>query len=386
MNVVIVSPDFPPNFYQFCVAPCAARVRTSSASPTRHTTSCGPNCKPVLMNNVRRADVVDDDQLLAWRLTSGDRQDRLVGVHNEFWWRSTPVCGPTSHPLYQERPDHGHQGQVRMKARFIAAGVPVRGAASCIRRMKRGGDRRNGLPRRRTNPTSWRRRTPTGSMTMPSLPLLRGEAADRLRHGRVHQRRDLLFRRAGRPRGNPVFYTAHVFSQGIMETVNEDQDLYYHSLREIRSRSGGCRPRALLAFDRAARSFRSSSSSAPTATRLVSSRCVPRSIGDRRAPDDEDDQSANQADLYQEWANAVIGGPVRTLYGRPYFCGFAGRKPWRSYRHSHDEIMAVFGASDRRLPAHEPRLPPGAGGRGYVAGSPELDESRRSSGMLLEPA
>jgi hypothetical protein len=33
--------------------------------------------------------------------------------------------------------------------------------------------------------------------------------------------------------GKPVFYTAHTFSQGIMETVNDARHLYYYSLRDI---------------------------------------------------------------------------------------------------------------------------------------------------------
>ncbi|MDH3566609.1 MAG: ATP-grasp domain-containing protein, partial [Desulfobacteraceae bacterium] len=35
------------------------------------------------------------------------------------------------------------------------------------------------------------------------------------------------------PNGNLVFYTAHTFSQGIIETVNEARHIYYYSLREI---------------------------------------------------------------------------------------------------------------------------------------------------------
>ena len=33
--------------------------------------------------------------------------------------------------------------------------------------------------------------------------------------------------------GKPLFYTAHIFSQGIMETVNEARHIYYYSLRDI---------------------------------------------------------------------------------------------------------------------------------------------------------
>ena len=32
--------------------------------------------------------------------------------------------------------------------------------------------------------------------------------------------------------GNIVFYTSHQYSKGIMETVNEDDDIYYYSLRD----------------------------------------------------------------------------------------------------------------------------------------------------------
>ena len=41
--------------------------------------------------------------------------------------------------------------------------------------------------------------------------------------------------------GNPVFFTGHVFSQGIMETVNEARHIYYYSMREVPN-PGGRRP------------------------------------------------------------------------------------------------------------------------------------------------
>ena len=33
--------------------------------------------------------------------------------------------------------------------------------------------------------------------------------------------------------GKPVFYTSYVFSDGILETLNDDPDTYYYSLRDI---------------------------------------------------------------------------------------------------------------------------------------------------------
>ena len=49
--------------------------------------------------------------------------------------------------------------------------------------------------------------------------------------------------------GNPVFYTSHEYSQGIMETVNEQLDIYYYSLRDIPKDLDEAGRRTLKAFD-----------------------------------------------------------------------------------------------------------------------------------------
>ena len=95
---------------------------------------------------------------------------------------------------------------------------------------------------------------------------------------------------------------------------------------------------------------------------------------------------ANEADLYQEWANVITGGPVRTSYERPYFCGFAGRKPWRSYRHSHDEIMVTFGNQIVHFEHMNPVFHRVLGDAAYVMRSPELDEIKAVIRYVLEPA
>jgi len=55
--------------------------------------------------------------------------------------------------------------------------------------------------------------------------------------------------------GNLVFFTAHAFSQGIMETVNEDADLFYFSLREIPADLEEAGRRTARAFDVRGRFF-----------------------------------------------------------------------------------------------------------------------------------
>ncbi len=49
--------------------------------------------------------------------------------------------------------------------------------------------------------------------------------------------------------GNLVFFTAHAYSQGIMETVNEDNHVFYYSLREIPADLEDAGRRTARAFD-----------------------------------------------------------------------------------------------------------------------------------------
>ena len=49
--------------------------------------------------------------------------------------------------------------------------------------------------------------------------------------------------------GNPVFYTSMQYSQGVMETVNEDRHIYFYNLREIPADLEEAGRRLLKAFD-----------------------------------------------------------------------------------------------------------------------------------------
>lgn len=92
---------------------------------------------------------------------------------------------------------------------------------------------------------------------------------------------------------------------------------------------------------------------------------------------------ANDADLYQAGADLLVRGQVNLAYNRPYQCGFAGRKARKSYRHTHDEIMAAFG---RLIVHHEPLSPLFSrvlGDVGYVVRSPEMNDIRDAVRYIL---
>ena len=53
---------------------------------------------------------------------------------------------------------------------------------------------------------------------------------------------------------------------------------------------------------------------------------------------------AHSTDVYQIWADMVVYDEARKGQGEQYYCAYAGRRDCYTYKHSHDEIMARFGA------------------------------------------
>jgi len=81
---------------------------------------------------------------------------------------------------------------------------------------------------------------------------------------------------------------------------------------------------------------------------------------------------ANEIDFYRAWAEVVVRGTTEVATERPFACLWAGRKDARSYRLSHAE--ALLRAGDRLLfhSRVEPVFAAAIGDDGYVLRGPEL--------------
>ena len=53
---------------------------------------------------------------------------------------------------------------------------------------------------------------------------------------------------------------------------------------------------------------------------------------------------AHSTDVFQIWADMVAFDGRRKPAGEQYFCAYASRRDCYSYRHSHEEIFAKYGA------------------------------------------
>lgn len=173
--------------------------------------------------------------------------------------------------------------------------------------------------------------------------------------------------------GNIVFCTSHFFSQGIMEIVNEGLDIYYYSLRELPPGLEDAGRRAVAAFNLRERFFHIEF------FHLDDGRWVALEVNMRPPGGMTMDMFnyANDLDLYREWANIVAFGHFQAQYTRPYHCAYVGRRRTRAYRLSHVEVLRCYGDL---IPDHGPMsdvLAPALGHYAYLFRSPDLDRLRQ---------
>jgi hypothetical protein len=88
---------------------------------------------------------------------------------------------------------------------------------------------------------------------------------------------------------------------------------------------------------------------------------------------------ANDIDFYRAWAEVVVRGTTEVRTERPYYCLWAGRKHGRAYRLGHDEVLARY--ADRYV--HHERMDDvfaaAIGNLGYVLRGPDLAPLRAAA-------
>jgi hypothetical protein len=170
--------------------------------------------------------------------------------------------------------------------------------------------------------------------------------------------------------GKPVFYTAHTYSLGVMDAVNQDANIYYYSLRDIPADLEYAGRRVLNAFQVRERFFHFEF------FRRRSDDCIIALEVNVRPPGGMTTDMfnyANDIDVYFQWAHVLVYNNFSAKYTRPYHCAYIGRKLNRTYALSHEELLRYFGEN---LVHHEPIsgiFSSALGDYGYLVRSPNLD-------------
>lgn len=168
--------------------------------------------------------------------------------------------------------------------------------------------------------------------------------------------------------GEIVFSASHHFSQGIMETVVDDLNLSYYSLREIPADLAEAGQRVVDAFQVKEKFFHFEF------FRLPDGRLVALEVNIRPPGGLTVDMMnyANDIDLFHQWAQIMVHNRFTAAYHRPYHCAYIGRKQGRNYVYSHEALMGHFATEIVHHEIMSPVFYPVMGRDGYLARSPEL--------------
>lgn len=168
--------------------------------------------------------------------------------------------------------------------------------------------------------------------------------------------------------GRPVFYTAHTYSQGIMETVNEARHVSYHSLREIPSALEAMGRRCLESFNVRERFFHIEFFKTD-AEQYVGLEVNMRPPGGYTT---DMFNYANDIDIYRTWAQLLVTGQTDLKYERKYHCCYASRKNTIPYRHSHEDILSCYESNIVQVVSVPGVFSSALGDIGYIFRSPEM--------------
>ncbi len=374
MNVVFLSPHFPPQYFRFCwnLKEFGANVLGIGDEPFENLT---PDVRDALTDYYRVDDLQDYDGLLracgffTHRYGKIDRLDSL----NEFWLS-------TEARLRDDFNIAGIRGididfirrKSRMKEKFREAGVPV-ARGKVVRTIAEA----RGLIQQTGYPVIAKPDDGVGAIATFRLD---GESAlnsffenrtdtdyimEEFVSGTIYS-----FDGLADGGGNPIFYTVHTFSQGIMETVNEARHIFYYSLRDIPPDLEKIGRACLKAFGVKERFFHIEFFQTD-ADHYVSLEVNMRPPGGFTT---DMFNFACDIDIYRIWAELLVHNKTAVDYKREYHCCYASRKHHHRYVHTHEDILTRYGSFMVQIESVPGVFSSALGDIGYIFRSKNLDE------------
>jgi biotin carboxylase len=376
MNIVLLSPYFPPNYYRFAVALRRNSVNVLGLGDAPYG-DLHFELRSALSEYYRVDDLHHYDDLIRACGYFTHRYGKLdrVESHNEYWLETDArlrtdfnIPGPKSDELVWVKQ------KSKMKQIFVQAGIDVapglvaRTPAEAVQFVAEVGYPLVAKPDTGVGASgTYKIRNDAELAQFFAAKPATDYLLEAFISGALYSFDGLVDRD-----GDIVFCTSHFFSQGIMETVNEGLDIFYYSLRELPAGLEDAGRRAVAAFKLRERFFHIEF------FHLDDGRWVALEVNMRPPGGLTMDMFnyANDLDLYREWANIVAFGRFQAQYTRPYHCAYVGRRKTRAYCLSHADVLGRYGTL---IPEHGPMsdvLSPALGHYAYLFRSPDLDQLR----------
>jgi hypothetical protein len=373
MNIIHFSPHFPDNYYAFSVALKRLGATVLGIGDASYD-GLRPELKGALSEYYRVGRMEDYDQVLravghfTHRYGKMDRIDSF----NEHWL-DLEARIRTDFNLFGLRTDgiDTVKRKSKMKQRFLAAGVPVaRGRVIDGPKAAREFIGEVGYPVvakpdrgvGALHTFKITREAELGQFLAAKPPV--DYIMEEFIEGDICSFDGLTDRD-----GTIVFCTGHQYMQGIMETVNEDDHIYYYSFRDIPKDLETAGRNTVRAFDIRERFFHIEFFRTHRDGRIVALEVNMRPPGGYTT---DMFNYANDIDIYQEWANVVVLNRFKARYDRRYHCCYIGRKTGKRYTHSHEAVLERL----KGLLVHHTPVSgvfrAAIGDYGYLVRSPEL--------------
>lgn len=373
MNIVFLSPHFPPNFYNFCV-----RLRELGANVFGIADQQHENLRPELRHALTEYYRVDDmhnyDELIkavGYFTYRHGKMDR-IDSQNEYWLETEArlrtdfnISGIKLDSIYKIK------RKSEMKRVFEQAGLtPARGRVCNTEEELLDFISEVGLP----------------VVAKPDIGVGAGATY------KIASEKDIEHYLKDKPNadyiveefvcgpivtydgltdsgGNVVFSASHRYSKGVMDAVNEDSDIYYYGVRDIEPQLEQAGKLTLRAFDVRERFFHFEY------FLLEDGTIVPLEVNMRPPGGFTLDMFnfANDFDAYKAWAEIIVHGSTSQKAVRPYYVIYVGRKDHIPYSLSHDDVVNQFNSmlcfQERMNSAFSRAI----GNHGYVMRHKKLD-------------
>lgn len=383
MNVIFLSPHFPPSYYLFCVhlKRLGANVLGIGEEPYESLRSAVKDS----LTEYYRVDRLDDDQTLravGYFIHRYGRIDRIAS-HNEHWLTLEGYLRDSFNVFGKKiAATEIVKRKSLMKRKFLQAGINVapgklvRTFDEALAFAREVGYPVVAKPDKGVGATGIHKLTDTASLdaffrNKPDVDYFVEAYID----GSIETFDGLCDRDA-----NVVFYMSLVYGRSIMDTIADDDHIYYYTRRELPEDLVDIGIASARAFE-LRESFFHFEFFRTRDGRLLALELNARPPG---WPITDMFNYANDADAYREWANIVVRGTPEQEWPRKYHCMFIGRKARISYRHAHDEIVQRYGSflvDTIDIPGVFARA---MGDRAYIARSSRLDDLEAMAAFVQE--
>jgi len=382
-NMIALSPHFPENFAPFWARLKAAGVQVLGLADVAWE-ALNPELQAVLEAYWRVENMHDIEQLTqaCWELQQRHGRIQWLESHNEYWLeteaelrRRLDIAGPHPEHMIARKRKSGMQALYQQAGVPVAPGVLASSWTVCQNLIAEVGfpvvaKPDIGVGAAQTYKLSSLQELEAFWQHKPDLDYF----VQSFITGELYSFDGLV-----NAQGELVFCASHHFSQGIMEVVNQDLDLFYYSLREIPDELRVLGERTLAVCELRERFFHFEFFLQPDGTWVALEVNL-------RPPGGWTTDMMNFAcdtDIYAGYAELLTTGQFHQPTERQYHVAYVGRKQ-RSYRLSHTEVEQAFGEYLVHQAPIAEVFHPVMGTYGYLLRSPDLPQLKQMISAIQE--